>query len=73
MANGLISELLGGAVELGGAFGDIAAVDPVSAVLLALGALVMLFVGALTGVMVLGAVGDLLIPDSLGRAPPRRE
>lgn len=58
---------LSGLTELGSTFGGIAAVDPLSAFLLALGAVITL--GSITffGYLTLGAAVDLVIPDRIGR------
>lgn len=66
--------LLGSAVELVRMFAEIATGDPVQALLLLVGALIIGFTSAVFGVL---AVGGLLSGlGSLapsGRAPPRRE
>lgn len=52
-------------------FGDVAGNDPLSAVLLAVGALVLAFSSGLFGYLALRGLLAGLIPDSIGRAPPR--
>jgi len=67
----LVSELLESIVDAGPQFLDIATRDPISAVLIAFGALfVFASVGAF-GVLTLGAVLDLVTPSRIGREPPR--
>ena len=53
--------------ELGSLFGGIAAVDPISTVLVALGAILMVGSLGFFGYLVAGAAVDLVIPDRIGR------
>lgn len=54
-------------------FVDAATVDPLSAILVALGNLLFAATFLFFGYLVLGSLVDLLIPESPGRSPPRRE
>lgn len=54
-------------------FQEAATVDPLSAILFVLGQLLFVVSFAFFGYLVLGALVDLVIPDTSGRAPPRRE
>jgi len=66
-----VSELVDSALTAPEEFIDIATRDPISAVLIAFGALfVFASVGAF-GVLTLGAVLDLVTPSRIGRKPPR--
>jgi len=54
-------------------FVDAATVDPLSAILVALGNLLFAVTFLFFGYLVLGSLVDFVIPESPGRAPPRRE
>ena len=64
-----ILENLAEMVEL---FGNVATSGPLEAVLLALGALLVIGPSALMGYLAVGGLVDLVIPDSLGRSPPQQ-
>ncbi|WP_135533799.1 hypothetical protein [Halostella pelagica] len=53
-------------------FGNVATFGPASAVLLAIGALLIIGSSAVLGYLTAGAFVDLLIPESLGRSPPQQ-
>ncbi|WP_135819938.1 hypothetical protein [Halostella litorea] len=53
-------------------FSDVATSDPLSAALVAVGALFVVAPSAALAYLTAGAVVDLIIPESLGRAPPRQ-
>jgi len=53
-------------------FGNVATSGPLSAVLVAMGALLVIGPSALLGYLAAGALVDLVIPDSLGRSPPQQ-
>lgn len=53
-------------------FGTVASVDPLSAVLLACGALLVAFSSLFFGALVAGGLVDPLLPESIGE-PARRE
>lgn len=67
----LLSDLIDSIVEMPGEFAAVATNDPVSAVLVALGTLLIAFSMGVFGYLTLGALVDLVIPDSTGRAPPQ--
>ena len=69
MANILVENL----GTLGDLFTDVATHDPVSAFLMAMSALTMLVAFGVFGVLAIGGVGSLLIPDSIGHTPPRQD
>jgi hypothetical protein len=72
MAN-IITTLLGNVVELVETFVDVALqVDPLSTLLLAFGAIFVLFAGGLFGYLALGGLLSSLIPDGIGRTPPQQ-
>jgi len=58
--------------EMVSLFSDVATADPLSAVLLAVGALFVVAPSAALGYLAAGAFVDLLIPESIGRSPPQR-
>lgn len=70
---GFVTELFGSAVDMVGEFGQVASVDPLTAVLLVVGAVLVLFPVAVMGFLSLGALADLVTRDSPGRAHPPRE
>lgn len=53
--------------ELGSYFSGVATADPISAVLVALGAILTLGSMAFVGYLTAGAVLDLIVPDRIGR------
>ena len=57
--------------ELGAYFSGVATADPVSAVLVALGAVLTLGSVAFVGYLAAGAVLDLIVPDRIGRTHRR--
>ncbi|WP_227352779.1 hypothetical protein [Haladaptatus salinisoli] len=63
--------LIANVTEMIRLFIDIAAVHPLSALLLLVGALLIGFSSAFFGFLALGGLVSPLIPDSPGRAPPR--
>ena len=69
----LLAELLDSIVSLPREITAVALSDPLSAVLVAVGSLIFLVSFALGGYLTLGALVDLIIPDSTGRAPPRTD
>ena len=64
-----VSEL----IEASGHFSNAATADPISALLILLGNVLILGSMAALGYLTLGALVDLVIPESPGRAPPRQE
>jgi len=72
---GLIAQVnpIGDVLDAVTYFVDAATVDPLSAILVALGNLFFAATFLFFGYLVLGSLVDLLIPESPGRAPPRRE
>lgn len=58
-------------VTMGEQFQDVVATDPVSAVLVVIGASLVAAASGVFGYLTLGALVDLLTPDRIGRAPPR--
>ena len=72
MAN-IITTLLGNVVELVETFTDVALqVDPLSALLLAFGAIFVLSAAGLFGYLAIGGLLSGLIPDNFGRTPPQQ-
>ncbi|PSP95025.1 hypothetical protein BRC91_03190 [Halobacteriales archaeon QS_4_62_28] len=67
----LVMELLDSIVSFPDRFIDIALSDPLSALLIAFGALFVGASSAVFGYLTLGAAVDLIIPDVSGRQPPR--
>lgn len=65
-----IRRLLESITQLPVEFLDVALQDPFTAVLFAMGALLTLFASGVFGLLVLGALADLLSP-STGGEPPR--
>jgi hypothetical protein len=63
-----IEELFQSIIDTPGKFADIAMHDPLSAVLLTVGAILTLFTVAFFGLLVLGSVIDLFKPE-VGQAP----
>lgn len=72
MAN-FFGQLVSSVFELVDMFGVIATAEPLSAILLIVGGLVLAVSIGVFGVLTLGAVLDPLKPESLGRAPRRPE
>ncbi|MFC6731541.1 MULTISPECIES: hypothetical protein [unclassified Haladaptatus] len=70
MAN-IALELLNNVVELTMRFTDVALSDPLSALLLTMGALLTGFSVLVIGYLALGAVGDALVGD-LTQGPPQQ-
>lgn len=70
---GFVTELFRSAIDMVGEFGQVASVDPLTAVLLVVGAVLVLFPVAVMGFLSLGALADLVTRDSPGRAHPPRE
>lgn len=69
----LLADLVSSLLEMPNALGDAAGVDPLSAVLLGIGGLVMLGSLGYFGVLVAGAAVSLLRPEGGGRDyPPAR-
>jgi hypothetical protein len=68
-----VQELFESVLRLPGEFAGVAAHDPLSAVLMAIGALIVFGTVGYVGYLVLGAVADLLNPSSGGepRQPGR--
>lgn len=62
-----VRKLLGSILDLPGAFADVLSHDPVAAVLLVVGGIVMLFSLGFFGLLVLGALADLFTPSPGGR------
>lgn len=65
-----IEELIQSIIDMPGEFADVATADPLSAVLVAIGGLLTFAAMAVFGGLTLGAVVDLLTPETSG--PPRR-
>ena len=57
--------------ELVESFETVATADPVSVLLLAVGAIVVGVSGAGFGLLAVASLLDAIVPDSLGREPPR--
>lgn len=64
----LHTKLIDSVLDMPGAFADVAAHDPLSAVLLGIGALLTFFSMAVFGGLTLGAVVDLVTPESTGKS-----
>ena len=60
-------------MDAAGYFGDVATTDPLSTLLIVVGNLLIVLSMAALGYLALGAAVDYVIPESPGRAPPRRE
>jgi len=65
--------ILDNIVKLGELFGDVATSDPISGVLLALGAVLTAFASVAFGYLSARGLADAIIPSQLGRAPPQRD
>ena len=59
-------------IDMATLIGDVAANGPISALLVLLGALLVVFSSAVMAYLTAGAVVDLLIPESAGRPPAQR-
>ncbi len=69
----LLSDLVSSIVDAPGTFADIAAHDPLSAILLGIGGLLIGASVAVFGILVVGAVVELFTPSSAGKSfPPVR-
>lgn len=66
----LLTELVEDTLEVPGKFADVAAQGPIEAILVAFGALFVLGASAVFGVLTLGAVVDLLTPESMEATHP---
>lgn len=58
-------------VELTRLFTETALGNPLSALLMLVGTALIVFSVAVMGYLGLGALGDLIVPDTIGRAPPQ--
>ena len=67
----LVMELLDSIISFPDRFIDIALSDPLSALLIAFGALFVGASSAVFGYLTLGAAVDLIMPDVSGQQPPR--
>jgi hypothetical protein len=65
-----MASLIENLLEMNRLFAEAASTDPATAVLLVLGTLLFAFSFGVFGYLALGAVVDLLIPDSSRRVPP---
>jgi hypothetical protein len=59
-------------IDMATLIGDVAANGPISALLVFLGALFVVFSSAVMAYLTAGAVVDLLIPENVGRPPTQR-
>lgn len=67
----LLGRLLSDLLRMPGEFADVAATDPLSALLLLVGALLVAVSMGAFGYLTLGALVDLVTPDVSARGPPR--
>jgi len=67
----LLAELIESIVRMPGEFQSVATNDPISAVLMALGSLLVFVSLGVFGYLTLGAAVDLITPDVSGRSPPQ--
>ena len=67
----LTSQLIQSVLDMPGKFLDIALTDPVSAVLILIGAALVGVASAVFGYLSLGAAASLVIRPGSGRSPPR--
>jgi len=67
---GFLSDLTQSVIDMPGEFADVAAQGPIEAVLVLTGALLVLVPSAVFGYLVLGAVVDLMLPDSSQTSHP---
>jgi len=66
-----LAELVGSIVEMGPRFADVALADPLSALLVVVGAVLVGVASAVLGVLAIGAVVDFLVPE-FSREPPQQ-
>lgn len=66
----VLAELLESALEAPGQFVDIAAHDPISALLLGIGGLIITASVGFFGILVAGAVVEFVVPDSTDTSHP---
>ena len=59
-------------IKMADLFGNVATSGPISAVLVALGALLVIAPSAMLGYLAAGALVEFVIPDSLGQSPPQQ-
>lgn len=71
MAN-IVWRLLGNVPDLVDQFSQVAGVDPLSTILLVLGAVFVLFAVGVFGYLTAGALVSGIIPQNFGRTPSRR-
>lgn len=69
----LFAELVDSVVAMPSEFATVVGNDPVSAVLVAVGTLLMVVSFGVLGYLTLGAVVEFLTPDLGGRAPPQAD
>lgn len=67
----LVSQLLQSILEMPGRFLDIALTDPISALLILIGAALVGGASAVFGYLTLGAAVSLVMRPGSGRSPPR--
>lgn len=67
----LLGDLIDSVVSMPGEFATVATNDPLAAVLLALGTVLIAFSMGVFGYLTLGALVDLLTPDVGGHGPPQ--
>ncbi|PSP57414.1 hypothetical protein BRC82_00215 [Halobacteriales archaeon QS_1_67_19] len=67
-----MASLIQNVVDLIGYFTEVALSNPLSALLLLCGFVLVAFSSAVFGVLTAGAVVDFILPDSLGRRPPQQ-
>jgi len=66
----ILSRLIEDTIAMPGKFAEVAGHDPIAAVLLLIGAVLVLFSSAVFGILSLGAVVDLIFPGSRGETHP---
>lgn len=71
MAN-VVFRLLGNVVELAGVLAQTASANPFSAILIAAGAVLLVFSFGLFGYLTAGALLSGVIPENIGRTPPQQ-
>lgn len=69
----LLGELINSIVSIPGEFATVAGNDPIGAILMAVGGVLMLVTMGVFGYLSLGAAVDLITPDLSGRAPPQAD
>lgn len=67
----LATELVQSIIDMPGKFLDIALADPISAVLILIGAVLVGLASAVFGYLSLGAAASLVIRPGSGRSPPQ--